>query len=1563
VFTPNGWDAELQGTSLANQPIQLLTLQQVANLASPPVGLGDVDLANTVLSSLSAASFLFGNTSFSTLGIAAPSGSLASDTLAKAELGGASLASLNVGNVALKGKLSPRSPLLDLSLDGIDLSLTPLRSVSTSALGALLACPGTCPATLEDAESADAIAGSATVGSLLAVSGVPAIDNLTLGQLMPGIVDSAYVNYGAIPQGQILDASPLTGPYVTYTASVTALCQVADTAHVVVKLPNARFRYLTDSAYFPAIEGESPPAPNPSVSGNALDWAFPASSCSDGQLSSSVQIAFQAEPAPDVGTFTSTLVAKTDATGGLVASKGNLAPLTLTDPLEPNNGWHGGEISGITARSVNFDHLYWSQLGPGDQADTFRIPLTISDPDNPDNTSSIEPGSVVRVSVSHLPADFDLVLYGRAQLSNLRSAPIGHSPIGHSPIGHSPLGDDANCLPDGGVVQPQTLQDVPILPEDSGQAVRSYSTNRSTETEVACTVVQPGDDELYAQVSGFNDATNGSGYLFDAQVSGPPEALNCPPATMTGVGTAGTLPAPTSIPSDRQTLILVNEQRIGQAFGAQAETDVVNKLTEVDNQGNAVFLDAPNVKGVVLPVDGDQDVRDAYAAWDQTPCDPAAANEVVQAINAVVDTYRPNMPNLKNIVVVGSDQLIPFARVPEIVPVGSESGAASSVVLGSEDNPTSRSLALGNILSDDWYASFDPQAFLTTQLPVPSVAIGRLVETPADITDAIDQYETFQGHLAPSTTNFTEATFGEDFMKDGAQAVENALTAGGKFAPASPNKSRIDDTWTKNDVTGAFNAQLHAVEMNAHFDQYRSLPAGPFNSPPVSPNQLFTTATFGATTAPAGTLLFTMGCHSGLSIPDVYLTGLGTTPSDPRALDWAQAVAGKQGLFDGNTGFGYGDDTTVAFSERLTQLFAQNLGPSMSVGQAMQLAKHQYLTGHPAIGGVDAKVLAEATFYGLPMYVFGQNGQVGGNTPVQNPVSTQTDGQTGLQTASFSFNNLTDPNQPISTTKGTYFKSSDGLTLAEPNRPIQPVSAPRDVTPDLTAHPGLMLKGGLITNLTVADLQNNPVFSSATFGASANSVEPRVIDGTFPSSYVLTSSQDTVFGQRDSLSVFGGKFLSDATTPGAGTETLFTSMTVLGYYSTDADTSVGTLSHVEAHDNGNSVSFIARNDAEDVARMVISYRLTNGSTYTNFDLTEDQSYSGPGSQWTGTLSTPTNVADYFVQWVMDNGTVGNSTLKGGLYSTKPVITKSIPGSPKLTTGGSTYVTAATKLRVSVSSPGAGIQSCSVSVSDGSNVVQTPSCGQGNNDFFLTGLPDGTYTISAAATDSQGNTTAPGDSGNAPLTVVLDDTAPTQSTNCPQAGPFLLHQTPAPTVTISGSDGGSGALQSSRTATVDVSSVGLKTLSFAVSDNLGNQAKPTLLCTYRVQYKFSGFTSPVDNPPTLNAANAGQTIPVKWRITDANGVGVTSAASFLDISVAPLAGAGCTGTADAIETYTDSPSGLQNLGNGNWQFNLKTPKTYATKCKAMSVLLNDGFEPNADSITAPFDQRWAKFKFK
>ena len=53
------------------------------------------------------------------------------------------------------------------------------------------------------------------------------------------------------------------------------------------------------------------------------------------------------------------------------------------------------------------------------------------------------------------------------------------------------------------------------------------------------------------------------------------------------------------------------------------------------------------------------------------------------------------------------------------------------------------------------------------------------------------------------------------------------------------------------------------------------------------------------------------------------------------------------------------------------------------------------------------------------------------------------------------------------------------------------------------------------------------------------------------------------------------------------------------------------------------------------------------------------------------------------------------------------------------------------------------------------------------------------------------------------------------------------------------------------------------------------------------------------------------------------------------------GATCaTATPDAVEDYAGD-SGLRYLGDGNWQFNWKTPKTYAGQCRTMVLTLSDG----------------------
>ncbi|HSK23739.1 MAG TPA: PxKF domain-containing protein [Egicoccus sp.] len=104
------------------------------------------------------------------------------------------------------------------------------------------------------------------------------------------------------------------------------------------------------------------------------------------------------------------------------------------------------------------------------------------------------------------------------------------------------------------------------------------------------------------------------------------------------------------------------------------------------------------------------------------------------------------------------------------------------------------------------------------------------------------------------------------------------------------------------------------------------------------------------------------------------------------------------------------------------------------------------------------------------------------------------------------------------------------------------------------------------------------------------------------------------------------------------------------------------------------------------------------------------------------------------------------------------------------------------------------------------------------------------------------------------------------------------------------------------------------------------------------YQFVGFERPVENPPVVNRANAGQTIPLKWRLLDHDGVPVTDLES-VQVTTTRMPD-DPDATVEPIEEYAAGESGLQNLGDGYYQFNWKTPRTYAGSSYTLTLDLGD-----------------------
>ena len=205
---------------------------------------------------------------------------------------------------------------------------------------------------------------------------------------------------------------------------------------------------------------------------------------------------------------------------------------------------------------------------------------------------------------------------------------------------------------------------------------------------------------------------------------------------------------------------------------------------------------------------------------------------------------------------------------------------------------------------------------------------------------------------------------------------------------------------------------------------------------------------------------------------------------------------------------------------------------------------------------------------------------------------------------------------------------------------------------------------------------------------------------------------------------------------------------------------------------------------------------------------------------------------------------------------------------------------------------------------------------------------GTHNYSGTATDNAGNESA-ATTGQ----VKVDADNPTFG-NCPSAGPFLVNSGSHSVGPISANDGESGidSANSTLSGSVDTSSTGAKQVTFTAKDKVGHSA--TKQCTYNVRaYDFIGFSSPVDNPTVLNTVKAGQAVPLKCRLID-NGSPVTNLQS-VTVKASDLSCSLGTST-DLLEEVASGSSGLQNLGNGYYQYNWKTPTTYAKSCKTLQI---------------------------
>jgi serine protease AprX len=138
-------------------------------------------------------------------------------------------------------------------------------------------------------------------------------------------------------------------------------------------------------------------------------------------------------------------------------------------------------------------------------------------------------------------------------------------------------------------------------------------------------------------------------------------------------------------------------------------------------------------------------------------------------------------------------------------------------------------------------------------------------------------------------------------------------------------------------------------------------------------------------------------------------------------------------------------------------------------------------------------------------------------------------------------------------------------------------------------------------------------------------------------------------------------------------------------------------------------------------------------------------------------------------------------------------------------------------------------------------------------------------------------------------------------------------------------------------TIHIVGVNTCTVTASQAGDANYNVAPNVSRTFLVAWPFTGFFAPVDKKPTINVANAGSAIPVKFALGGDRGLSILAAGSPVSTSFACTTGA----PTDAVEeTATAGQSGL-NFGDGQYVYVWKTDKAWGGTCRELSVKLTDG----------------------
>ncbi|RME85506.1 MAG: hypothetical protein D6775_02620, partial [Caldilineae bacterium] len=315
------------------------------------------------------------------------------------------------------------------------------------------------------------------------------------------------------------------------------------------------------------------------------------------------------------------------------------------------------------------------------------------------------------------------------------------------------------------------------------------------------------------------------------------------------------------------------------------------------------------------------------------------------------------------------------------------------------------------------------------------------------------------------------------------------------------------------------------------------------------------------------------------------------------------------------------------------------------VGRALKAAKHRYRNSTFAFGPYDAKILMQATLYGLPMVEVQSGSTLSGDDGFPSADSSFSPPAFGgeLNEGRLSFNLAGTFGDNEETGQG-HFPDLDGHVIFSAGAPIQPQFYADVSAPQAGTLRGTLFLGGVYTDVAgydpvIARPHNEYITDLSEPGFSAT--------GWWPPTAMALQNSDTVSDTADTVILSLGQYHAQE-----GTMRLYSQMSLSGLYSNSDDTTppaIGRIGAVYDPELGMGRIKVEATDPSGIARVVVAMTQGDG-VWQSQELAYDPAAQKARGVFTGTMGTTffVQVADGAGNVAVDNNKGRNYILQGPL---------------------------------------------------------------------------------------------------------------------------------------------------------------------------------------------------------------------------------------------------------------------------------------------------------------------------